>query len=138
MKKSILSLLFFSFFSFSFLNLNARCIRAIDQNANGSFKVRHEKLFGDDYIICEADEEACQTCPKCPPASSQSNYDPKDNTAMNALFTQADDAVFNQGSYSGNISATYWVQGKNQARIYNVTWSINLNGLVEMIFDRIS
>lgn len=138
MKKSILFIIFFSLFSLFSLNLSAACVRVIDPNANGSFKVRYEVYFGDDYIICEKDDILCRTCPKCPPASSNSNYDPTDNTAMNALFTQADDAVFNQGNNSGNINTTHWVQGENQARVYNVTWSINQNGFIEMIFDRIS
>ena len=138
MKKSILSLLLFSFFSFFSLSLNARCVRVVDQNANGGFSVSYAYFAPDSYIYCTADESECATCPTVCPTSSNNNYDPTDNTAMNALFSQADDAVFNQGSYSGNICATYWVQGENQARIYNVTWSINLNGLVEMIFDRIS
>ncbi len=137
MKKSILSFICFSLLSFLSLNLHAAVIRTIDQNANGNFKVRYESFFGDDYIICERDDIICGTCPKTLPSSTNSNYDPTDNTAMNSLFAQADDAVFNQGNNSGSINATYWVQGENQARVYNVIWPINQNGFIEMIFDRI-
>jgi hypothetical protein len=136
MKKIIITLLLAS--SVCVNSAIAKVFRYVDPTANGGFMVSKMSWPPDYYIYCYADEDVCDICPTMATAEEAPIFDPTDRTAMATLFNQADIEIFTNGDFTGSINATFWVLGEHSPRVYNVSWLQNNEGIIEMVFDRVS